>query len=65
MADNLAEDEIDCRNLRHSRSRASRVALAAAEDNMMLVRVVVNVKVIELVDFGGRRDYSSSDGICL
>jgi hypothetical protein len=65
MADSLAEDEIDCQNLRYSGSRPRPVAASAVEDDMMVVVVVVVVKVVERFEFGDVREQSSSDGICL
>jgi hypothetical protein len=50
-ADSLADDEIDCRNLRYSGSRPRPVAASAAEDDMMVVVVVVVVKVVEWFEF--------------
>jgi hypothetical protein len=41
IADNLAEDEIDCGNLRYSRSRPGLAAPTAAKDN--IIREVVGV----------------------
>jgi hypothetical protein len=63
-ADNLADDEIDCRNLRYSGSRPRPAAGSLAEDDMMVVVVVVVVKVVELFKFGDLREPSSSDAMC-
>jgi hypothetical protein len=62
-ADNLADDAIDCRNLRYSGSRPRLAAASTAEDDLMVVVVVV--KVVERFDFEDVREQSSSDGICL
>jgi hypothetical protein len=50
-ADNLAEDEIDSRNLRYSRLRPRPVPESAADDDMMVVVVVVVVTVVEGYQF--------------
>jgi hypothetical protein len=47
MADTLAKDDIDCRNLRYSRSRPRPGAVSAAEEDMMDVVVVVVVNIVE------------------
>jgi hypothetical protein len=44
-ADSLANDEIDCRNLRTSGSSPRPAATSAAEDDKMVVVVVVVVVV--------------------
>jgi hypothetical protein len=41
MADNLAKDEIDCQNLRYSRSILRAVTALTAEENIMIEVVVV------------------------
>jgi NADH pyrophosphatase NudC (nudix superfamily) len=64
-AETLAEDEIDCRNLRYSGSRPRPAAASAVENDMMVVVVVVVVKVVEQFEFGDVREQSYSDGICL
>jgi hypothetical protein len=50
-ADSLADDEMDCRNLRYSRSSPRPAAAFAAEDDMMVLVVVVVVKVVEQFEF--------------
>jgi hypothetical protein len=65
MADSLADDEIDYRNVRYSGLRPRRAASSAAEDDMMVLVVVAVVKVVEWVEFGDGRGQSLSDGICL
>jgi hypothetical protein len=42
MADNLAEYEIDCQNLKYSGSRPRPTIASVAEDHIMIVVVVVN-----------------------
>jgi hypothetical protein len=64
-AHSLADDEIDCRNLRESGSKPRPAAAAAAQADMMEMVVVVVVKVVERLEFGDLREQSSSDGICL
>jgi hypothetical protein len=63
-ADRIAEDEIDCRGLKYSRSRQRPTVASAAEDDIMMVVVVV-VRVVDRFEFGHARGHSSSDGICL
>jgi hypothetical protein len=63
--DNVAEDEIDCQNLRFSRSRLWPAAASAAQDDMIIVVVVVVVKILEWFEFGGGRGRSSSNEIYL
>jgi hypothetical protein len=54
-ADSLADDEIDCQNLRYSGSRPSPAVSSAAEDDLMVVVVVVVVKVVEQFEFWRRK----------
>jgi hypothetical protein len=53
-ADNLAEDEIDYRNLRYSGSRPRPAAASAADDDMIVVVVVVLGKVVDRFEFWRR-----------
>jgi hypothetical protein len=52
-ADSLADEEIDCGHSRYSGSRPTLVVALAAEDDMMVVGVVVVVKVVDRFDFWG------------
>jgi hypothetical protein len=54
-ADSLANDEIDCRNVRNSGSMRRPAVASAAEDDMMVVVVVVVVTVVELFEFWSRK----------
>jgi hypothetical protein len=42
LADNLAKDEFNCRNIRYSGLRPSPVAVSAAENDMMMRVVVID-----------------------
>jgi hypothetical protein len=46
-AASLADDKIDCRNLRYSGSRPRPAVASEAQSDMMVVVVVVVVKVVE------------------
>jgi hypothetical protein len=50
-ADNLAEEELDCRNLKNSGSRRSPAAASAAQDDFVIVVVPVGT-VVERFEFG-------------
>jgi hypothetical protein len=54
-ANSLADNEIDCRNLKYSGSRPMPAAASAAEDDIMVVVVVVVVKVVEWFEFWRRK----------
>jgi hypothetical protein len=62
-ANSVADDKIDCRNLRYSRSSPRPATASATKDNMMGVVVVVVVKVVAQFEFADGRGQSSSDGI--
>jgi hypothetical protein len=62
-ADCLTDDEINSRNSRYSGSRPRPAAVSTAEDDMMVVVVVVEVKVVERIEFGDSRYQCSHDGI--
>jgi hypothetical protein len=63
-ADNLASNDIDCRNLRYSGLRPRQAAALPVEDNIV-IGVVAVVSVIERFEIGESGVQSSRDGICL
>jgi hypothetical protein len=65
LADNLAEDEINCENFTDSRSTPRLAAALPGEENIMVVVLVVVVKVVDQFEFGDGREQSCSDKLCL
>jgi hypothetical protein len=53
--DSLADDEIDCQNLKYSGLRPRPAAAFAVEDDLIVVVVVVVVKVVEQFEFWRRK----------
>jgi hypothetical protein len=64
IPDSSGEDEIDCRNVRYSRSRSRLAAALGAEDDIR-VEVVVVDESCRAVQVWRCREQSSINGICL